>query len=205
MQRLPNDIRSLIQKHHSNSPSCTGCHRPCCYESGFATFRNVECIYQKYVGGQLHREDFNFTQGLDFSEFALTYFDIVFNGTELAMLFPKHLSKDNQIVSVPGTNEYWNFRHRFFQQNPWLNYGCIFLKRKIPNSGYTDSIECILHEEDIDDILSAKPIDCVFLTCGPGQNVKHDNQIEAEYFRLLSIHYKDEIELCNRQIYKIAF
>lgn len=194
MKELPDEIRTLFKEHHLGSPSCKRCQRPCCAFSGFATLENVRNIYQKYVAGQLVRDDYKFASGLDYRSFTLSYFDVVYHGSsELVMFFPRHLSWTDHVVAFPETGDYWNARNRFFEQHSLLRAGCVFLKQKTEAISPMHDPICILHEPGLDETLSAKPIDCVFLTCSPGQTVKKDDRVEGEYFRLLIKHFGHEV------------
>ena len=85
------------------------------------------------------------------------------------MLFHmRSLSQDGTLIGIPAGGDYWEIRAELFQQNPWLNRGCVFLSHKVGNWPEDDrdaSRHCILHTPSSGTNVTAKPIDCVFYTC----------------------------------------
>ena len=105
-------------------------------------------------------ESFEFEKSLNFSSFVFKYFDRVLFHNSLMVFFPKIISGGGTTVSIPPWN-YYEARKYIF--NRVENKGCIFLKKRLSKNNNDNS--CILHSNEINLTITAKPIDCVFLNC----------------------------------------
>lgn len=171
-------VRRILRDYHSGGISesdCLACSSACCSYGGFAILENVLRIYELYRQGCLKREDYEFPQGLSFGDFVEKYFDLTITTvgrwiwkTGMLLFYMRSLSAENQVISIPRVGYYYAVRLEMFRANPWLNKGCIFLNRKVPNWPEDDkdaSRQCILHSKESQTHITAKPIDCVFYTC----------------------------------------
>ena len=87
---------------------------------------------------------------------------------ELLVFHVRSLSPDNRIIKVPPAGDYYETRGDLFRANPWLNRGCVFLSKKVPNWPEDDkdcSRRCTLHPAESATHITAKPMGCVFYTC----------------------------------------
>jgi hypothetical protein len=175
---FPSGVRRVLERHHRGGVTpahCRTCSSTCCDRSGFAILENVRLIYALYQKGKLRRKDYVFHPGRSFSNFVNTYFDVWTRNVgarsrprEILFFHPKSLSGENQLVAIPGGGDFYEIRAQLFEENPWLNQGCVFLSEKTPAWPHDDGVRgrfCILHEARSRTHLSAKPIDCVFHTC----------------------------------------
>lgn len=175
---LPNRVKKILDEWHKGgvqTEECIKCSSGCCSHGGYAILENVLKIYEIYKNSELHREDYEFTKGLSLSDFVRKYFDVLcypvggrFIKRPILFFHMKSLTDDNQLISIPNIGSYWEIRYSLFEQNPWLNKGCVFLNKKVPNWPEDDqdaSRECILHNPDSKTQITEKPIDCVFFTC----------------------------------------
>jgi hypothetical protein len=166
---------------------CSLCSAGCCRQPGFAIFENTVKIYEKYLNGLLKRDDFVFDAGLNYKEFIKKYFDVVlYTDTKFFVFFPKIVISENQLLSTPPFGSYYQNRDYIHQNNPWIkNFGCVFQNRKRIKHG--EDIKCILHDINTEKEVSAKPIDCLYLSCTPNQVVVNPTAEETnEWFKLLN-------------------
>ncbi len=207
-QPFPDPIIRFLNEYHTGGVTegdCRACSSPCCSLGGFAILENVVQIHELYRQGKLQRADYEYEPGLSFADFVFKYFDIYkkkvpADGGELTlMLFHmRSLSQDGHLISIPANGDYWEIRAELFQQNPWLNRGCVFLSHKVGNWPEDDrdaSRHCILHTPSSGTNVTAKPIDCVFYTC----NKPIDGRVptveqSANWFRLLATHFPNSLE-----------
>lgn len=103
-------IIDFLEKRKSGKvASCDSCNSSCCNGPGFAILENVIEIYKLYSEGLLKRDDFTFDSGLNLSQFVYKYFDRAILNGKLLVFFPKMLSENNRLITVPPWN-YWNAR-----------------------------------------------------------------------------------------------
>ena len=175
--QLPNRVKNVLKEWHKDGilpEDCLKCSSGCCSHGGYAILENVTRIYEIYKNNALIREDYEFPAGLSFSDFVWTYFDVIsypaggrFIRRPIVFFHMKSLTDDNKLIAIPSGGSYWEIRFNLFDSNPWLNKGCIFLNKKVPNWPDDDhdcSRQCILHNPDSKTHLTEKPIDCVFFT-----------------------------------------
>jgi hypothetical protein len=206
---FPDAIGRLLELHHAGGVTdadCCACSSPCCSLGGFAILENVVEIYALYRRGGLRRRDYEFAPALSFEEFVFTYFEVyrkrvpLADGREptLLLFHMRALSSDGHLISIPAVGDYWETRAALFDQNPWLNHGCVFLSHRVPSWPGDDrdaSRHCILHAADSGTAITTKPIDCVFYTCNtPIDPRVPDADRTAAWFRLLAEHYPDSLE-----------
>lgn len=214
LSELPPKITRLIQKHHRGGVTpadCLACSSACCSHSGFAILENVQLIYELYQAGHLRREDFVFEFGLSFRDFVFKYFDVTCRVTgrwlwqkTLLTFYPRSITGDNRLIVVPRAGSYCYVRSDLFDENPWLNKGCVFLSKKVPNWPEDDgdaSRYCLLHAPKSPTHLSAKPIDCVFYTCNtPIDSKIPSSKTSQRLFRALAKAYPRSVERFKRLI-----
>jgi len=130
-------------------------------------------VYQR---GALEREGHAFPPAMSLREFIFAYFDVWSRTVgpedderELVFFHVKSIDEKGRPISIPGEGEYWRTREALFEQNPWLNHGCVFLDRPLADEflGEEDlSVHrCILHTADALSVVGPKPIDCVYFAC----------------------------------------
>jgi hypothetical protein len=162
-------------------------------------------IYNLYQCSGLRRADYEYETGLSFADFVFKYFDVykkkvpVEDGERILMLFHmRSLSPQGNLISIPAGGDYWETRAELFQQNRWLNRGCVFLSHKVGNWPEDDrdaSRHCILHTPPSGSHVTAKPIDCVFYTCNkPIDGRTPTEEQSAKWFRLLATHFPNSLE-----------
>ena len=99
---------------------------------------------------------------------------------------------------MPGSGWYWEIRSELFDQNPWLNWGCVFLSHTCPNWPADDGLakrHCILHTPDCRDAVGPKPIDCVFYTCTKPYEPKTPTKEQTEeWLSALSDAFPESVE-----------
>jgi hypothetical protein len=204
----PDPIVRFLKQYHAGGVTeadCRACSSPCCSLGGFAILENVTQIYDVYRRGGLSRADYEYEPGLNFADFIFKYFDVykkkvpVNDGELTLMLFHmRSLSQEGHLISIPAGGDYWEIRTELFQQNPWLNRGCVFLSHKVGNWPENDgdaSRHCILHTPNSGTHVTAKPIDCVFYTCNkPIEGRVPTQEQSSEWFRLLALHYPNSLE-----------
>ena len=207
-QPYPDPIVRFLKEYHAGGVTeadCRACSSPCCSLGGFAILENVVQIYELYWQGGLRRTDYEYEPGLSFADFVFKYFDVykkkvpLEGGEATLMLFHmRSLSQEGNLISIPAGGDYWEIRAELFQQNPWLNRGCVFLSHKVGNWPEDDrdaSRHCILHTPSSGSHVTAKPIDCVFYTCTkPIEGRVPTEQQSANWFRLLSTHFPNSME-----------
>lgn len=176
---LPESIRSFLDKRQAGIvASCDSCNAGCCNGPGFAILENVIEIYKLYNTGKLKRSDFDFTEGLNLSQFVYKYFDrTVLNG-KLLVFFPKMISDNNRLLNIPPWN-FWDARDYIKKRERSL--GCIFLEHKQYNSDLSEN-KCILHHTQEQNQLNEKPIDCLFLFCRTKRNIVKPSDTESSYW-----------------------
>lgn len=178
---MKQELSRIIAQHHEGgitSKDCMTCSSGCCSHGGFAILENVEAIYEVYQAGDLKREGFEFKKGLSLKQFIFEYFDVWCRPVhgknrinELMFFHMKSIDDHGRLISMPGnlpSDMYWKIRRVFFENNPWLNKGCVFLSHPVPNWPEDDKNSkrhCILHEKKSTSGMQAKPIDCSFYTC----------------------------------------
>ncbi len=182
---------------------CDRCSSPCCLQSGFAILENVLLIHDRYRRG-LVRGDHAFAPGLSLGDFVETYFDVTVRGTgaaggarELLLFHPRSLSADGHPIVVPEVGEFYETRAALFDANPWLNRGCVFLSRRRPAWPEDDGDSgrcCLLHDPASREQITAKPIDCVLLTCeSPGEIREVAERTSDRWFRELAIAFPGSV------------
>ncbi len=194
---IPERIKEFLteKKQNSNSP-CDQCNSDCCKGPGFAIFENIKNIYEKYERGELIRSDYNFQTDLSLSQFIFKYFDRASLNGGLLIFFPKVLTEDDQLLSVPPWN-YWQARDYLFKR--YKTYGCIFLDKRKIDGDYSIN-KCILHNNHVEDQITEKPIDCLFLHCNGIRNIVNPRQVESNlWFSLLDYHFPNSVNIFNQQ------
>jgi len=192
---LPSAVRAMLAQHQQGGVAATECKRcssPCCLQGGFALLENVEAIYDRYREGGLKRDDYRFPPGLSFTEFALTYFDVTVRTTgrgkskrQLLLFHMRSLSAEGQLIAIPAVGDYYEVRCQLFDDNRWLNRGCVFLSKRTPvwpDDDQDGERHCILHQEDATEHLGLKPIDCVFLTCDTPKEIRYPSATESDHW-----------------------
>lgn len=198
--KIPAQVSELIAKYHADGVSaeeCLACSSGCCSHGGFAILENVLEIYALYQKGKLKRKGYRFPKGLLFRDFVFMHFDVWSHSTgpdddkqEIVFFHMCSIDEQGRPIHVPGGGSYWDIRGGLFDNNPWLNRGCIFLSHSCPNWPEDDRYtkrHCILHSADCCEVVGAKPIDCVFFTCSKPYAPKIPSREESEqWFRALS-------------------
>lgn len=177
-QPLTGEALRLLADYHKGcvtEAECAGCSSACCSHGGLAVLENVLLIYGLYREGALKREDYEYPEGLSFRDFVGLYFDLEYHTSgrwfwrrDVLVFHLRSLSPENRPIAIPGVGNYYETRSELFRENPWLNRGCVFLSKKVPNWPEDDgdgSRRCLLHRAESATRLTAKPIDCVFYTC----------------------------------------
>lgn len=204
----PEPIVRFLKQYHAGGVTeadCRACSSPCCSLGGFAILENVVQIYDVYRRGGLRRAGYEYEPGLSFADFVFKYFDVYkkkvpVDGGEVTLLLfhMRSLSQGNHLISIPAGGDYWEIRAELFQQNPWLNRGCVFLSHKVGNWPEDDrdaSRHCILHTPLSGTHVTAKPIDCVFYTCNKPIEGRVPTEAQSgEWFRLLAEHFPNSLE-----------
>jgi hypothetical protein len=200
---LPEPLTKILsqwQQDGIREEDCKECSSACCSHGGFAILENVTLIYEKYKEGELLRTDYEFPHGLTFTDFICKYFDVYVYSTG-SWLYKKNfvafhmrsLAENNELISVPTGGNYWEVRTSLFNSNPWLNKGCIFLNKKVPNWPEDDkdsSRRCILHTTGCNKMVTEKPIDCVFFICTQPMKPKTPTQkISIQWMRALAVSF----------------
>jgi hypothetical protein len=189
---LPGPVRQILDDHHRGgirASDCLRCSAPCCMQSGFALRENVVRIHARYRAGALIRDGFRFSPGLSLADFIARYFDVSSDG-RLTLYHPRSLGPTGEPIAVPPSEDFFETRAALFDDNLWINRGCVFLSRSRPpwpeEDGCCDR-HCLLHEPGSEGRLSAKPIDCLFLTCDrPGQIREPSPRLSQQWFEALS-------------------
>lgn len=200
---FPPEVFDKLQEHHRGGiteQDCAACCSGCCSRGSFAIFENVVSIYELYKDGRLHREDFEFEPELSFKDFVDRYFDVyLFDpgedvATALALFHMKNVSCVGHLISIPSIGDFWETRDALYDGNPWLNRGCVFLSRTIPDwptdDGDSDR-HCILHQIDSATHLGPKPIDCVFFTCDSPMTPREPAEPAHKWLEVLRSHYPE--------------
>jgi hypothetical protein len=184
---LPQPIVDFLDRRQelSNSP-CGQCNAACCNGPGSALLENVLEIYKLYSSGTISREDFQFEQGLSFSQFVFRYFDRVVINNTLHIFFPKTVSETNGLNSVPPWN-FWTARDYLKKRS--MSLGCVFLaKKQFPND--MSNNYCLLHNQEMLNKITQKPIDCALLICNGIRNFQKPTTQESNmWFALLDYHF----------------
>ena len=170
--KLPPAIRDLIDRHHAGGVTerdCIVCASGCCSQGGFAILENVLAIYESYRRNELERTGYRFPPGLTLPQFIFLHFDVCGRevgpeGDRRPLLFfhMKSVDERGRPVTIPSQGDYWTVRRELFQANPWLNTGCVFLSRPVPNWPRDDGVQerrCILHRPDSMEAVGPKPVD----------------------------------------------
>lgn len=209
LKRYPKRIMRILKKWHSdavNAQDCEACSSSCCSHGGFAILENVLAIYELYQRDELRREDYDFPPGLSFTDFVKTYFDVFWWPTgrwfwkkQIVCFFMKSLSSDGHLISIPWVgSSFHDTRIALFQENPWLNKGCVFLSKKVdewPSDDKDASRHCILHHPASSNHLTQKPIDCVFFVCTKPHEAKTPTiRTSGRWFRALAISYPNSVK-----------
>lgn len=205
--RLAGPVAETLRRHHEGAAApgaCAGCSSTCCSHGGFAILENVLQIYELYRAGALRRADYQFAGGLGFVDFIFKYFDIVqwrdpaAPETMLALFHMKSLGPGGNVVAIPPLGPYPETREQFFEHNPWLNKGCIFLSEATPAWLADDGRAargCILHDAQSATHLTAKPVDCVFFACEAPLRVKPvGSETQRQWLAALAEAYPGSIE-----------
>jgi hypothetical protein len=208
MSLLSDRVKRILADHHQDgitAEDCLACSSACCSYGGFAILENVLQIYDRYTAGLLERMDYKYEKNLSFRDFVFTYFDVVRRDTghwfwkrDVLVFYMKSLSDDGHLITVPGGSYFYGMRLAWFEANPWMNKGCVFLSQKVPNWPEDDGIKerhCILHDPQSDSHLTAKPIDCVFFTCDKPIYARiPDLKISRRWFRALALDYPNSVQ-----------
>jgi hypothetical protein len=187
---IPEQIRQFLkkrEKYNFSSENCKKCNAGCCSGPGFAILENVLLIYNKYISGLIVREDYKLEQKLDFKNFILKYFDRVLLHNRLLVFFPKILN-NNELIAIPP----WNyFGAREYITKRVKSNGCIFLNKKL-HKGSNTGHYCILHDDNLNNIVSTKPIDCTFLICSKDKKVINPSEDETLlWFSMLNYYFPE--------------
>ncbi len=189
IMELPPEIKYQIARRKNpqfSSEVCLGCTGKCCSGPGFALLENVVEIYDRYITSNLTRSDYQYKPNLSFCQFVMEYFDRVVFNNSLLVFFPKVISSHDMLLHVSPLGYY---EAREYIHNRSENFGCIFLDRK-RNVGEHRGHKCILHNSSIEDKMTAKPIDCSFLTCTPSMDVINPLNTESNlWFASLDHHF----------------
>ena len=205
---LSKRIRKILSVHHHNgvtAEDCISCASGCCSQGGFAILENVLLIYDHYKKGNLQREDFEYELGLSFKDFVFTYFDVYTRETgngflkrDVVLFHMKSISNEGNLISIPGIGYYYDVRSAWFEVNLWMNKGCVFLSKKVPNWPEDDGLaerHCILHETKSNTHLTKKPIDCIFYTCDEPMKARvPDERVSSRWFRALALDYPKSVQ-----------
>jgi hypothetical protein len=199
-------IRKILSDFHKGGITeerCRTCASSCCSHPGYALLENVEAIYDKYKKGLLKRDDFEFTPNLNIYEFTSKYFDASFFQTgklfwkkQVVLFYPKTIACTGDLLTIPtNIDSYYNVRFGIYQENRWLNKGCVFLSSKVPEWPEDDgnrSRNCILHHEDSITKITTKPIGCVFHTCvNPREPKGPTKSMRRKWYGALALFSKD--------------
>jgi hypothetical protein len=195
----PASVAALLAEHHAGgvgAAACRRCPAACCAEPGFALLENAELIYARhYRRGRLRRAGYAFAPGLSLGEFVLRHFDLTTwvvsrrPRRELALVHPRVLAADGELLVVPEVGEYWETRARLLAANRWLGRGCVFLDRPLDGSPGSPR-RCLLHSASSARTLGAKPIDCVFFTCSAPLVARYpDERTSERWLRALADAY----------------
>lgn len=203
---LGEPVAEALNRHHEGAVpahTCASCASSCCSRGGFAILENVLQIYDRYQADALRRADYQFAGGLSFVDFVFKYFDVVQWRDDadpevgLALFHMKSLGPGGNLVSIPPMGYYPETRDLFFDFNPWLNKGCIFLSEAAPAWPHDDrrtARGCILHNAESATNLTAKPIDCVFYACEtPFQTKPVNPEAFRQWLLTLATTYPDSI------------
>ena len=184
---LPNSLKEFLNNRQNGiTAPCESCNSYCCNGPGFAILENVLEIYNIYITGKLNRSDYEFKSDLTLSQFVFSYFDRVVLNNSLLVFFPKMLTQDKRLISVPPWN-YWQARDYIKKREK--SYGCIFLERLHDVENDTQSNNCILHS-DTENEINQKPIDCVFLYCKTLKKIEKPSLVESDrWFSLLDSNF----------------
>lgn len=193
---IPAAIESFLTERNKRSDSpCKQCNAACCHGPGFAILENVIKIYAKYTRGALQRDDFTFKPNLSLSQFIFQFFDRTIINGRLLVFFPKTLSENGGLNSVPPW-QFWEARDYLNKRNP--AFGCVFLAKK-KASGDLSYNYCLLHNSKMNSEITEKPNDCTFLICAGLRNVQKPTNTESGmWFSLLDFYFPDSIERFNK-------
>lgn len=194
--QMPELIKTFLEVRYSNSNSpCDMCDSSCCNGPGFAILENVIEIYNLYANNKIQNGGCHFEKGLTLSQFIFKYFDRTIVNGKLLVFFPKMISENDFLISVPP----WNFwEARDYLKKRQKSYGCIFLSKKQINDELKNNF-CTLHNVNYENEISAKPIDCVFLVCTGIRNIQKPDQTTSTYwFSLLDYCFPNSIERFNQ-------
>lgn len=205
---LPEPVAETLRRHHEGGvgpEACAGCASPCCSRGGYAIIENVLLIYELYRAGKLERDDYQFVGGLSFKDFVDRYFHVEVrtvgrNGGSrgLALFHMKSLAPGGHVITIPAEGDHGASRDRLFDQNHWLNKGCVFLSESLsewrPEDGRLGR-GCILHDPAAASQVTAKPIGCVLATCAaPLQGKPLDEEAEQAWLEALAEAFPGSVE-----------
>lgn len=151
-------------------------------------------IYERYTSDTLVRKDFKFEKNLTIKEFIFKYFDrVVFQSGSLLCFFPKVISEEGSLISVPP----WSYYDaRVYLHSRVNNAGCIFLRKKFTKESSNNG--CILHNNNAYENITEKPIDCLFLTCSADMKQIRPSSAESRlWFALLDYHFPNSNKRFN--------
>jgi len=215
LREYPKRIHRILKKWHSDAVTaqdCEACSSPCCSHGGFAILENVLAIYDLYQRGELKREDYEFPPGMSFLDFIKTHFDVSwyptgrwFRKKEIVCFFMKSLSSDGHLITIPWVgNSFHETRATLFEENPWLNKGCVFLSKKVdewPSDDKDASRRCILHHPVSSNYVTHKPIDCVFYVCvKPHEPKVPTRRLSSRWLRALAISFPNSVKRFGRMV-----
>ncbi len=210
--KLPPAIRDRIDRHHEGGVTerdCIVCASGCCSQGGFAILENVLAIYESYRRNELERMGYRFPPGLSLPQFIFLHFDVCGRevGPEgdrrpLLTFHMKSIDERGRPITIPSQGDYWTVRRELFQANPWLNRGCVFLSRPVPNWPRDDGVKerrCILHRPDSMEAVGPKPVDCLYYTCVRPFEAKTPTDAEtAAWFHALAVAFPGSRERFER-------
>lgn len=192
---IPLPIKTFLDERKKGTRSpCENCNSICCKGPGFAILENVLAIYNLYQKDLLIRNDFIFEKGLTLSAFIFKYFDRTILNGKLLVFFPKILSDNKRLLSIPPWN-FWQARDYIMKREK--AYGCIFLDHIYLKDNNTPN-KCILHDDIVNEFVTQKPIDCLFLHCTDKSDIVIPTDSEsALWFSLIDYHFRDSINRFN--------
>jgi len=191
--KMPEQIRLVLEARREAAFSrCHECDAGCCNGPGFAILENVMQIYERYRRGLLVRSDLDFEPGMTLGQFVFSYFDRAIINDGLLLFFPKMVTDDSRLLSVPPWN-FWQAREYLLRRN--RSYGCIFLDRRRTDDD-TRFNPCILHgNPKIQEEITEMPIDCMYCQCSAlRQIVKPRAEESSQWFRLLETHFPGSVQ-----------
>jgi hypothetical protein len=193
---MDEEIKKFIverRKKVGETGDCSICKKSCCYQSGFGLFENTLKIYDLYSKNELKREKYIFVNGLSYCDFIKKYFDIVVYNNTFAVFYPRSINIDGRLIVIPPFGNFYNNRDYILNNDISINNkGCIFLSDHLNLDG--SNPRCILHNNKMNDEITEKPIDCIFLNCSISRDVIPPTNDESNYwFSMLNLYYPNSL------------